>query len=123
MLGVAGQIYAHVNYLHNIENPDGHKRAMNNVQKIVPFRGINFMPFMRSRPYQISPDDASNQPTSEHDSSSTERSQSKWDQIRATNSRTAQSSAWDARRQQHEIIRVKPNPQDRDDDKWTSEKF
>jgi hypothetical protein len=66
MLGVAGQIYAHVNYLHNIENPDGHKRAMNNVQKIVPFRGINFMPFMRSRPYQISPDDASNQPTSEH---------------------------------------------------------
>jgi hypothetical protein len=52
--------------------------------------------------------------------SSTERSQSKWDQLRAANSRTAKNSAWDALRQQHKKERVKPKPHDRDDDMWNT---
>jgi len=76
-----------------------------------------------TREYQISPDDASPQPTLEHDNFLSERSQNKWDQIRAANIRTAQGSTWDALRQQHEKVRVKPNHQDRYDVKWTSEKF
>ena len=49
------------------------------------------------------------------DSSVTEISQKRWDQIRAANIR-AQNSTWDALRQQHEKVRVKPNSQDRDDE-------
>jgi len=124
VVGTGCLVFAHMRYLHNIENFDGYKRAMNNVHKIAP-GGYNG-PVLQI--YNASP-----QPTSEHvdipsesspslDSSSTERPQTKWDQIRAANSRTAQNSAWDALRQR-EKIRVKPNPQDRDDDKWTSEKF
>lgn len=136
-------MFAHVQYLKNIEDFDGYKRAMNNVHKKVP-GGYN------GRMLQIALEDASPQPTSEHGmitspgfdiawysngasvdipsessppldtSSSTERPQSKWDQIRTANSRTAQNSTWDALRQR-EKIRVKPNPQERDDDKWTSD--
>jgi hypothetical protein len=114
--GLYRKLSAHMDYLHDIENPDGYKRAMENVQKIIP---IDRRSTVFARNYQISPDDAFPKPTSENESSSTEKSQNKWDQIRAANIRTVQSSAWDALRQQHEKVRVKPNPQDRDHDKWT----
>ena len=134
------QITVHLNYLHDIENPDGYKRAMENVQKILPIHHRRSV--VLTRDYQISPD-AFPQATSEHgmitspsldmasadisaeslDSPSSSTEKSKWDQIRAANSRTAQGSTWDALRQQHEKVRIKPNPQDRGDDKWISEKF
>ena len=140
------QLEEHSKYLRDIEYPDGYKRAMENVKKnngLPDHRGI-----ILRRAYQISSDNASPKPTSEHgmiaspglyiyilkgllltfppnlfpslDSSSTERPQSKWDQIRMANSRTAQNSAWAALRQQHEKIHVRPKPQDRDDDKRTT---
>lgn len=61
--GKARQLSAHVNYLNDIENPDGYKRAMDNVQKNIPVidRGV-----ILARRYQISSDDAFPQPTSAH---------------------------------------------------------
>jgi len=35
---------------------------------------------------------------------------SKWDQIRAANSRTSTHSSWDALRQKHERARLPPSP-------------
>lgn len=62
IVGRVWQISEHAAYLSDIENPDGYKRAMDNVQKIIPVhRGTTLV-----RRYQISPDDASPQPTSEH---------------------------------------------------------
>lgn len=61
IVGRVYQISAHATYLSDIENPDGYKRAMDNVQKIIPVhRGTTLV-----RQYQISPDNASFQPTSE----------------------------------------------------------
>jgi len=132
MVGKLRQISAHANYLHDIENPDGYKRAIENVQKDIGLpihKGL-----VIGRSYQISPEDAS--PQLEHgfqlslpsESSSipsrnislTERSQSKWDQIRTANSRTGQNSTWDALRQQHEKVRVKQESQDQHDDRWNT---
>lgn len=58
-LGSGFQMFAHVQYLKNIEDFDGYKRAMNNVHKKVP-GGYN------GRMLQIALEDASPQPTSEH---------------------------------------------------------
>ena len=54
---------AHLDYLRDIENPEGYKRAMENVQKKFP---IHRRSVVLTREYQISPDDASPQPTLEH---------------------------------------------------------
>ena len=62
-VGRVYQISAHLDYLHDIENPDGYKRAMENVQKILP---VHRRSIILTRDYQISPDDASSQPTLEH---------------------------------------------------------
>ncbi|KAF8807493.1 hypothetical protein BYT27DRAFT_7189565 [Phlegmacium glaucopus] len=135
MVGKLQQVSAHTNYLRDIENPDGYKRAMENIQKglgLPVHRGL-----VIGRSYQISPDASSPQQISENgpelmlpssssesspspDSSLSEKSHSRWDQIRAANSRTAQNSTWDALRQQHEKTRVKPKTDDRDDDKWST---
>lgn len=64
IVGRLQQIFAHANYLHDIENPDGYKRAMENVQKDI---GIPVHKgFVIGRSYQISPDDTSPQTTPEH---------------------------------------------------------
>jgi hypothetical protein len=60
IVGTGFQLYAHIRYLRNIEDFDGYKRAMNNVHKKVP-GGYN-----GSFVLQVSPADASPQPTSEH---------------------------------------------------------
>ena len=64
-VGKLRQLQVQADYLHDIENPDGYKRAMENVQK-----GLG-LPVPRERIvlrrlYKISPDDVFPQPTSEH---------------------------------------------------------
>lgn len=64
MVGKLRQVSAHSNYLHDIENPAGYKRAMDNIQKDLGLpvqKGL-----IIGRPYQISPDDSSSQQISEH---------------------------------------------------------
>jgi hypothetical protein len=60
-VGMFEKLRAHLDYLQDIENPSGYKRAMENVQKIVPVQRHHRVVFTM----QI-PDDASTQPTSEH---------------------------------------------------------
>ena len=57
--GMAPRVHVHHVYLHDIENPDGYKRAMENIQKNLPVRSGHAI---LMRYYQISPDDASPQP-------------------------------------------------------------
>jgi hypothetical protein len=61
--GRAKDLYAHMQYLRSIENPDGYKRAMKNVQNNL---GLPVSGLFLSRIYQISPDDAFPHLTSEH---------------------------------------------------------
>ena len=55
--GKARQLYAHFDYLHDIENPDGYKRAIENVRKEIGLPIQKGLVIERS--YQISPNDAS----------------------------------------------------------------
>lgn len=65
-LGRMRQLHLHVDYLHDIENPDGYKRAIENVQKKDPGFSVDKGGLILRRFYQISPDDASPQSTSEN---------------------------------------------------------
>lgn len=62
-VGMFRKISAHLDYLHDIEYPDGYRRAMENIQKNLPVQRRNIV---LERNYQISQDDPSPQPTSEH---------------------------------------------------------
>jgi hypothetical protein len=61
--GLYRKLSAHMDYLHDIENPDGYKRAMENVQKIIP---IDRRSTIFARNYQISLDDVFPKATSEN---------------------------------------------------------
>ncbi|KAF8168010.1 hypothetical protein B0H34DRAFT_670296 [Crassisporium funariophilum] len=146
LLGEAAEAAAHGRYLSSITNPDGYRRAMENIQQELgvtsPSRSL-----VISRLYTLSQEgDPMDQTQADYlrstmtgpnsspetkvissDESSSQKPLSKWDQIRVANSRTASNSTWDSIRQQHERERVKPHSasaassSDASNDKWDND--
>ncbi|GLB36238.1 hypothetical protein LshimejAT787_0305260 [Lyophyllum shimeji] len=122
VIGHAVSLSEHFKFVRTIENPEGFSQALENIQKkmgsfpapgptIIRQSGkwtVNHDP--DTPPSQTSPmSHDTNAPTSTQDSvPSSTKPISKWDQIRAANSRTSPNSSWDALRQKHERARVPP---------------
>ncbi|KAG5654105.1 hypothetical protein H0H81_007519 [Sphagnurus paluster] len=124
LIGHVMSISAHYNFVRSIENPEGFSQALDNIQKntgsfppngpIIVRQGGKWavdhdaeVPVLENGSHgESSPVPSTQTPTK--DPVPSIKPMSKWDQIRAANSRTTPHSSWDALRQNHERARVSP---------------
>lgn len=123
-------ISAHLRFVRSIENPSGFSRALDNVQKsmggfsppgpVIVRQGGNLAvdhnlessapSWSNSKIVSLIliryPDPTESQEIPTNSAMIGAPSSSKWEQIRAANSRTSRNSSWDAIRQGHERRRV-----------------
>ncbi|KAF5377435.1 hypothetical protein D9615_005322 [Tricholomella constricta] len=124
LIGHVMSLSAHYNFVRSIENPEGFSQALDNIQKntgsfplpgpIIVRQGGKWAvdhdpdtPPIHTPP--MTRDTTAPSPTTDTAPASI-KSTSKWDQIRAVNSRTSTNSSWDALRQNHERARVPASP-------------
>lgn len=124
VIGHVMSLSEHYNFVRSIENPEGFSQALENIQKKIgsfPPPGPTIVrqggKWAVDHDTDTPPLDTS--PVAHHSTAPRStldnvppsiKPMSKWDQIRAANSRTSTNSSWDALRQKHERARMPPSP-------------
>ncbi|KAG6829383.1 hypothetical protein H0H92_004651 [Tricholoma furcatifolium] len=120
LAGQAMSLSSHLRFIRSLEDPSGFGQAIENIQKnsgmpvppgpTIVMTGSKWAVDSDPPPPETSTTESITPSASVSDTAKPSMNpQSKWDQIRAGNSRTSTQSSWDALRQNHERSRV-PSP-------------